>query len=55
MYWVDEDAVTVVLAKTLKDVVVGQTRQVTVGKNAYTGKIVAMGKLDYNYNFSCNT
>ena len=60
VFWEDEDAVTVVPAKSVKDdVVVGGTREVAVGKNTYTGKIQAVGKLYYHswmhYNISCNT
>ena len=44
MYWLDEDRVTVMPAKSMKDPVVGETREIAVRKESYKGKIQAMGK-----------
>ena len=45
VYWHDEDAVSVVPAKSVNDAAVGESRDITIKKNIYTGKIQAMGKL----------
>ena len=50
LFWEQEDAVTVISAKSMKDdVAVGKITDVVVGKNSYPGKIQAMGKLDALY------
>lgn len=47
VYWDDEDAVSVVSAKSVKDAVVGETREISIKKKSYKGKVQAMGKLQH--------
>ena len=45
MFWNDEDAITVVPAVNLKEAIVGEIREVTMGKNTCSGRVTAIGNI----------